>query len=271
MRRIPFLTATGLATLGIAACRVEYHAAKTGEDSVRAVAALAEARAESVAAFRRANTRVDTVVRVDTVYVRDTLPALGDPPTDSLALGPAVSAPTGRGSRASAPNGASTAAPNAATTPAVVTDADLASLRARGLRVPVQGVRAADVPDTFNERRGGGTRPHEALDILAPRGTPVLSADDGRIAKLFTSKAGGLTVYVLGPEGRLMTYYAHLDRYPPGLTEGTTVRRGDLLGYVGSTGDADAASPHLHFALAVVGDPRRWWAGTPIDPKPYLR
>lgn len=256
------LAATSGAAAILAACHVEYRAAKTGEDSVRAVASLAAARAESAAVFRRANTRVDTIVRVDTVFVRDTMPALGDPPADALTLGPAVSAPTRRSSPASP-------SPNA--TPAVVTDADLAVLRARGLGVPVQGVRAADVPDTFNERRGGGTRPHEALDILAPRGTPVLAADDGRVTKLFTSNAGGLTVYVLAPDGRLMAYYAHLDRYALGLAEGATVHRGDVLGYVGSTGDADANAPHLHFALAVVSDPHRWWAGTPIDPKPYLR
>ncbi|GJG86618.1 hypothetical protein tb265_17990 [Gemmatimonadetes bacterium T265] len=243
-----------LCTVGLTACSVEYRPAKTGEDSARAVAALAAARAESAVALRRANTRVDTVVRVDTIYVRDTLPALGEPPADSLTLKPAVVSPA-----------------TATVTTAAVTPADLDALRARGLLVPVQGVRAADVPDTFNERRGGGTRPHEALDILAPRGTPVLAADDGRVAKLFTSKAGGLTVYVLAPGDRLIAYYAHLDRYRDGLAEGAAVRRGDVLGYVGSTGDADAATPHLHFAVAVVNDPRRWWAGTPIDPKPFLR
>jgi len=249
----------GLAA-GSAACGIEYRPAKTGADSARAVAALAAARAESAAAFRRANTRVDTVVRVDTVFVRDTLPALGEAPTDSLTLRPAVVPRAGAG-------GAATSAPQTA----VVTNADLAALQTRGLLVPVQGVRAADVPDTFNERRGGGTRPHEALDILAPRGTPVIAADDGRVTKLFTSKAGGLTVYVLAPGDRLMSYYAHLDHYREGLAEGQAVRRGDVLGYVGSTGDADANAPHLHFALAVVSDPHRWWAGTPIDPKPYLR
>lgn len=252
MRAAAFLS---IFVFGLTACNVEYRPAKTGEDSARAVAALAAARAETVAAFRLANTRVDTVVRIDTVFVRDTLPALGDPPTDSLTLRPAAVA--------------SAQAPAAQT--AMVTPADLDALRTRGLLVPVQGVRAADVPDTFNERRGAGTRSHEALDILAPRGTPVLAADDGRVTKLFTSKAGGLTVYVLAPGDRVIAYYAHLDRYREGLTEGAAVRRGDVLGYVGSTGDADAAAPHLHFALAVVGDPHRWWAGTPIDPKPYLR
>ncbi len=243
-----------------AACSVEYRPAKTGADSAHAVAALAAARAESVAAFRRANTRVDTLVRIDTVFVRDTLPALGEPPTDSLTLRPAVVPRAGeRGPETNVPQ------------TAVITSADLGALQSRGLRVPVQGVRAADVPDTFNERRGGDTRPHQALDILAARGTPVIAADDGRVTKLFTSKAGGLTVYVLGPGDRLMAYYAHLDRYREGLAEGQAVRRGDVLGYVGSTGDADANAPHLHFALAVVSDPRRWWAGTPIDPKPYLR
>jgi murein DD-endopeptidase MepM/ murein hydrolase activator NlpD len=151
-----------------------------------------------------------------------------------------------------------------------VTAADLAALRAAGLRVPVQGVPAARVPDTFNERRGGG-RAHHALDILAPRGTPVLSAADGRVHKLFESAAGGLTVYVLDPTGRWVHYYAHLDAYRPGLAEGQMVRAGDALGTVGSTGNANPDAPHLHFAVARLADPRRWWAGTPVDPRPFLR
>jgi murein DD-endopeptidase MepM/ murein hydrolase activator NlpD len=153
----------------------------------------------------------------------------------------------------------------------VVTAADLAALRAVGLRVPVAGVAPPRVPDSFGERRGGGSRPHEAIDILAPRGTPVVAAADGRVHKLFTSAAGGLTVYVLDPTGRLVYYYAHLDAYRPGLAEGQAVRAGDALGTVGASGNASPDAPHLHFAVARLDDPRRWWAGTPIDPKPFLR
>jgi murein DD-endopeptidase MepM/ murein hydrolase activator NlpD len=137
--------------------------------------------------------------------------------------------------------------------------------------VPVQGVRAADVPDTFGERRDGGARPHRALDILAPRGTPVLSAADGRVVKLFESGAGGHTVYIADAAGRWIYYYAHLDAYRPGLAEGQTVRAGDAIATVGASGNANPAAPHLHFAVARVADLRRWWAGTPVDPRPYLR
>jgi murein DD-endopeptidase MepM/ murein hydrolase activator NlpD len=153
----------------------------------------------------------------------------------------------------------------------VVTSEDLAALRARGLRVPVQGVSAARVPDTFNERRDGGSRPHQALDIAAPRGTPVVAAGDGRVHRFFKSDAGGLTVYVLDSSGRFIHYYAHLDAYHPGLAEGQTVRAGDPIGTVGSTGNANPAAPHLHFAVARIDDPSRWWSGTPIDPRPFLR
>lgn len=261
----------------VAACGIEYHPGKSGADSARAVAAADSARRAATPIAR-----VDTVVRVDTVFVRDTLPPLGDVPTaatalvDSFhvaqrpdapgaALGPVPNAPP------AAPPAAAGSASRDTAAPPVVTPADLAALAARGLRVPVQGVSAARVPDTFNERRGGGTRPHQALDILAPRGTPVLSAADGRVLKLFTSAAGGLTVYVLDPSGRFVCYYAHLDAYRPGLAEGQAVRAGDPLGTVGSTGNANAATPHLHFAVARLDDPHRWWNGTPIDPKPYLR
>jgi murein DD-endopeptidase MepM/ murein hydrolase activator NlpD len=162
-------------------------------------------------------------------------------------------------------------AAGAAAADTAVAAADLAELRAQGLRVPVQGVRAADVPSTFGERRDGGGRPHGALDILAARGTPVLAAADGRVLKLFESRAGGHTVYVADARGRWVYYYAHLDAYRPGLAEGQTVRAGDVLGAVGSTGNASPGTPHLHFAVARVADLRRWWAGTPVDPKPYLR
>ncbi|HSR65023.1 MAG TPA: peptidoglycan DD-metalloendopeptidase family protein [Xanthomonadaceae bacterium] len=137
------------------------------------------------------------------------------------------------------------------------------------LRIPVAGVAAAQLADTFNDRRDGG-RAHEALDIMAPRGTPVLAAADGSIAKLFTSQRGGLTVYEFDPTGTWAYYYAHLDRYAPGLAEGRQVRRDEVIGYVGSTGDADASAPHLHFAIFVLGPEKHWWQGTAIDPYPLL-
>ena len=138
------------------------------------------------------------------------------------------------------------------------------------LLLPVEGVAARDLRDTFNERRGGDTRGHEAIDIAAKTGTPVLAADDGRIAKLFVSKPGGITIYQFDPGGRLAYYYAHLDRYAPGLVEGQVVHRGDVIGYVGATGNASAEAPHLHFAVFRLGPEKRWWKGEPLNPFGYL-
>ena len=135
--------------------------------------------------------------------------------------------------------------------------------------LPIAGLRAKDIQDTYSQLRGG-TRPHEAADILAPRGTPVLAVDSGTIKKLFTSKPGGLTVYQFDPEGVYCYYYAHLDGYAPNLKEGMTVKRGDLIGYVGTTGNAPANTPHLHFAIFKLGALKRWWEGTPINPYPFL-
>ena len=106
---------------------------------------------------------------------------------------------------------------------------------------------------------------------MAPRGTPVVAVDDGKVVKLFNSKPGGLTVYQFDPDEKLAYYYAHLDRYAPGLAEGTVVKRGDVIGYVGSTGNANPDAPHLHFAVFVLGPEKRWWQGTPINPYPLLK
>lgn len=138
------------------------------------------------------------------------------------------------------------------------------ALMQRKLIVPVQGVRAKELRDQFNEMRGGHR--HEAIDITAPRGTPVLAADEGNVVKLFVSKPGGLTVYQFDDSRTYCYYYAHLDKYAPKLTEGTLLRKGDVLGYVGSTGDAPPAAPHLHFAIFKLGPERHWWEGTAIDP-----
>ncbi len=137
----------------------------------------------------------------------------------------------------------------------------------RAMIIPVAGVGPSAIRDMFNESRGN--RRHEAIDILAPKGTPVIATDDGVVKKLFTSKPGGLTVYQFDPDQRFCYYYAHLDRYAPGLHEGQLLRRGEVLGYVGTTGNA-GTTPHLHFALIRLDMDRRWWKGTYVNPYPYL-
>ncbi len=146
----------------------------------------------------------------------------------------------------------------------IVTDTDLADLRGRSLLIPVRGVAAADLVSSFSDARSGHT--HEAIDILAPRGTEVLAVEDGTIAKLFTSAAGGLTIYQFDADERFVYYYAHLDRYAAGVHEGLSVTRGDVIGYVGTTGNAPPDTPHLHFAIAKLDPDRHWWGGTALDP-----
>lgn len=148
------------------------------------------------------------------------------------------------------------------------TPAELTELAAT-LIVPVAGVLPKDLLDTFDEPRG--TRRHNALDIPAPRGTPVLSAADGRLQRMFTSAAGGLMVYASDPSDRFVLMYAHLDRYADGLADGMPLRRGDTIGYVGTTGNAPPDVPHLHFAIARTSNVSRWWTGMPVDPRPLLR
>lgn len=135
--------------------------------------------------------------------------------------------------------------------------------------MPVAGVSSTMLRDTFLEGRPGHR--HEAVDISAPKGTPVYAVDEGKLAKLFTSAPGGLTVYQFDATGRLAYYYAHLDRYANGLREGMTLRRCDLLGYVGISGNAPAHSPHLHFAVFRLGPEHQWWKGTAINPYAALR
>jgi murein DD-endopeptidase MepM/ murein hydrolase activator NlpD len=139
-------------------------------------------------------------------------------------------------------------------------------LRHRHLRLPVDVAQVDSMKGDFTERRGGGTRGHEATDLMAPRSTPVRAVESGSIAKLFFSKAGGITIYQFDPSGQFCYYYAHLDRYAEGLKEGQQVNAGDVIGYVGSTGNAAENAPHLHFAIYRLTDERRWWQGTPLDP-----
>jgi murein DD-endopeptidase MepM/ murein hydrolase activator NlpD len=143
---------------------------------------------------------------------------------------------------------------------------DLEQLRSRSLGLPVEGLRATELRDTFAERRG--TRAHEALDILAPRGARVLAVDGGRVVRLFHSARGGLTVYQFDPTETFCYSYAHLDGYAPGLEEGASLTRGSLVGFVGTTGNAPPDTPHLHFAVLKLGAEKRWWEGTPINPFP---
>jgi murein DD-endopeptidase MepM/ murein hydrolase activator NlpD len=134
--------------------------------------------------------------------------------------------------------------------------------------IPVAGVRAETLRDNFSDARAGHV--HDALDIMAPRGTPVLAAVDGRVRKLFTSRAGGITIYETDPAEQMVYYYAHLDHYASDLVEGKVLRRGDVIGYVGTTGNAPANSPHLHFAISVLPPTKEWWKGDPINPYPIL-
>ena len=160
-------------------------------------------------------------------------------------------------------------APPVGTTGAAANATAVDTLRRQALDVPVQGVHRSELRDTFSDTRGS-SRAHEAIDIMAPRRTPVLAAQDGTVAKLFTSKAGGLTIYQFDPSGAFCYYYAHLDGYADGLREGQTVHRGDVLGYVGNTGNASADAPHLHFAIFRLTPERQWWKGEPINPYPVL-
>lgn len=154
--------------------------------------------------------------------------------------------------------------------PAVMRAEPMADLVDRRLEVPVLGARRDGLRNMFDETRGG-SRKHEAIDILAPKGTPVVAVEGGTIAKLFLSDAGGITIYQFDPTSRYAYYYAHLDAYAAGLKDGDKVTRGQTIGYVGVTGNAPKDTPHLHFAIFELTETKRWWQGTPIDPYPILR
>ena len=147
--------------------------------------------------------------------------------------------------------------------------ADIAMLlHAKRLMVPVDGISPDRISDTFTARRG--QRIHSALDIMAPRGTRVLSVDAGKVWKIRSNNLGGLTVYAIDASERFVYYYAHLDRYAEGLAEGQTVQPGDMIGYVGTTGNAPPNAPHLHFQLLLYRGNGRWWDGEPLNPRQYL-
>lgn len=207
---------------------------------------------------------------VNTVVIAPEQPASA--PVPLPAPEPEVEPATASASAASEP-AAPLAQPAASAVPAVTSSsggADGAALLAlRPLLMPVAGIPPESLTDMFDHARGG--RKHEAIDIMAARGTPVFAVDDGKLAKLFNSVPGGLTVYQFDPQGQLTYYYAHLDRYADGLKEGMPVRRGDLIGYVGSTGNANPSGPHLHFAVFRLGPEQQWWKGEPVNPYMALR
>jgi murein DD-endopeptidase MepM/ murein hydrolase activator NlpD len=186
------------------------------------------------------------------------------PPSEAPAT-PAPQSPTGAARPWVQPSPLE--APNAETKPpALPAPADL---RLRNLVLPVQGIRPEQLQNTFDDSRSG-SRVHEAIDIMAARNTPVLAVEDGKVAKLFTSKQGGLTIYQFDPSETYAYYYAHLERYADGLKEGMMLRRGQVVGYVGSSGNANPEGPHLHFAIFRLTPEKRWWEGAPINPFPVL-
>ena len=146
-----------------------------------------------------------------------------------------------------------------------------ADLVARALIVPVAGVEVSRLQDSFRAGRDGGARQHNAIDIMAGHGTPVLAADSGRILRLGRSALGGITIYATDPDDRLVYYYAHLSGYRDGLAEGMTIARGDTIGFVGSSGNASPDAPHLHFqVMRMPVERRNYWNGEPINPYPAL-
>ena len=157
-----------------------------------------------------------------------------------------------------------------APSPEPVLSAPLAeALADRDLVVPVEGVKPEQLVRSFAQTRG--ERQHEAIDILAPRNTPVVAIEGGKVARLFFSKAGGITLYQFDPTEQYCYYYAHLERYADGLVEGQELRQGQVIGYVGTSGNAPKDTPHLHFAIFRLTEAKRWWEGTPIDPYDVLR
>ena len=176
---------------------------------------------------------------------------------DTRVVAPAVDAGSAHGPVATTGD--------AAPAPAPATEA----IEHRDLEIPVEGVDADELYDSFRDARG--SRVHHAIDIMAPRGTPVRAVEDGTIEKLFTSAGGGLTIYQFDPSASFCYYYAHLDAYAKRLREGMAVKRGDVIGYVGSTGNAAPDAPHLHFAITRLTGDKRWWEGEPVNPYPIFK
>lgn len=185
-------------------------------------------------------------------------------PTDGVAPAPARAPSSDADTVVASPLAAVAVDPNAA----AMSDVDY--VRSRRLVVPVAGADMAKVADSFFEPRDGGDRTHRALDILAPRGTPILSADDGKILRMSKSSLGGITMYTVDPAHRIVYYYAHMERYNDAMSPGRTITRGDTLGFVGTTGNAPKNTPHLHFQIMSWPSDGKYWNGDPIDPFDFL-
>jgi murein DD-endopeptidase MepM/ murein hydrolase activator NlpD len=154
--------------------------------------------------------------------------------------------------------------------PAVISRLERSEPREAGpLLVPVMGVRPEQLRDTYRQSRSEG-RTHHAIDIHAPRGTPVLAVADARVRKMHSGDRGGLSVYLVDEDGVTRYYYAHLDAYAEGLREGQQVQRGEVIGFVGDTGNAQPGDCHLHFSVAILDDPAQWWEGRNLNPYDLL-
>lgn len=173
---------------------------------------------------------------------------------------------------ADGPSLSADATPRTATrSPQRETNVSLVQVGPAGIAVPVGGVRTDQLVDTYSQARAGGARLHDAMDIMADAGAPVIAVADSRVEKLFFSAGGGgITAYLRSPDKQWMYYFAHLQEYAPGLREGQTLKRGELVGRVGSTGNATSKGPHLHFAIHRMTDRDKWWQGTPVNPYPLL-
>ncbi|MFN2493310.1 MAG: M23 family metallopeptidase [Pyrinomonadaceae bacterium] len=187
------------------------------------------------------------------------------------------SPPSGSETRPISSPSVSMGGPNAAPEPSAANSQAVIDLTPQGsyvgtlrLVVPVAGVRADQLRDTFTDSRSEG-RVHDAIDIAAASGTPVVAVADGEIVKLFPSDRGGITIYQLSTDKKLVFYYAHLQRYADGIVVGKFIRQGEVIAYVGDTGNAGTGNFHLHFSISVIADPKRYWEGASINPYPFLR
>ncbi|HEY0080486.1 MAG TPA: peptidoglycan DD-metalloendopeptidase family protein [Pyrinomonadaceae bacterium] len=192
-------------------------------------------------------------------------------PGASPASSPSISAsPEASGSPAPQSTPPQAINPQTGNAPPQASSVPAATGGAPQLSVPVAGVRPEQLQDTYTASRSEG-RTHNAIDIIAPRGTPVVAAADGKIVKLFQSVPGGITIYQLSTDEKMVYYYAHLDRYADGLQEGHFARRGETIGYVGDTGNAGSGNYHLHFSVSLISDPKRHWDGVNINPYPLFK
>ena len=203
---------------------------------------------------------------VVTAAIRPAVPPVGAPPASATSAAKVEVQP----SLKETPPAVSPPPLPSAAEPRIISADPIEDLRRRQLTLPVQRISKEDIRDNFDEMRGGNRR-HEAIDVLAPRNTPVLAVEDGTIARLFLSDAGGITIYQFDPTETYVYYYAHLEGYATGLKERDRVSRGQAIGYVGTTGNAPRDTPHLHFAIFKMAGEKQWWRGTAIDPYLVLR